>query len=48
MGMFKDLVVQICELYEQGLDAPRIAAMLNMPVADVGYVINEYFEEMSE
>lgn len=48
MGMFKDLVVQICELYEQGLDAPRIAAMLNMPLADVDFVIDEYFEEMSE
>ena len=48
MGMMKNLVIQICELYEQGLDAPRIAAMLNMPVQDVAYVINEYFEEMSE
>ena len=48
MGMFKNLVLEICELYQQGLDAPKIAAILNMPVQDVGYVIENYFEEFAE
>jgi hypothetical protein len=48
MGMFKNLVIEICELYKQGLDAPTIASILNMPVQDVGYVINEYAEEFAE
>ena len=48
MGMMKNLVIQICELYEQGMDSNRIAIMLNMPLADVDFVIDEYFEEMSE
>jgi hypothetical protein len=48
MGFFSGLVVQICEMYEQGMDAVQIARVLNMPVQDVGYVINEYFEDMSE
>ena len=46
--MFKSLVIEICELYKQGLDAPTIASILNMPVQDVGYVINEYAEEFCE
>lgn len=48
MGMFKSLVIEICELYKQGLDAPTIASILNMPVQDVGYVIDEYAEEFCE
>ena len=48
MGMFKSLVITICELYEQGMDAVQIARLLNMPVQDVGYVINEYYEEFAE
>ena len=48
MAMFKNLVIEICELYQQGLDAPKIAAILNMPVADVGHVINEYYKEFAE
>lgn len=48
MGMFKSLIAEICELYNQGVDAPRIAAILNMPVQDVGYVINEYAKEFAE
>lgn len=48
MGMFKNLVLEICELYQQGLDAPKIASILNMPVTDVGYVINEYYEDFAE
>jgi hypothetical protein len=43
--MFKSLVNEICELYRQGLDAPTIASILNMPVKDVGHVINEYAED---
>jgi len=48
MGMFKSLVIEICELYKQGLDAPTIASILNMPVHEVGYVIDEYAEEFTE
>jgi hypothetical protein len=48
MGMFKSLIAEICELYNQGVDAPTIASILNMPVQDVGYVINEYAEEFAE
>lgn len=48
MGMFKNLVMTICELYEQGMDAVQIARILNMPVQDVGYVIENYFEEFAE
>lgn len=48
MGMFKNLVMTICELYEQGMDAVQIARILNMPVQDVGYVINEYYKEFAE
>ena len=48
MGMFKNLVMTICELYEQGMDAVQIARILNMPVQDVGYVINEYYQEYAE
>ncbi len=48
MGMFKSLIAEICELYKQGLDAPTIASILNMPVHEVGYVINEYAEEFAE
>jgi hypothetical protein len=40
--MVKSLVTEICELYRQGLDESTIASILNMPVKDVGYVINEY------
>jgi len=46
--MFKSLVTEICELYRQGLDAPTIASILNMPIKDVGYVINEYAENNDE
>jgi hypothetical protein len=48
MGMFKSLVTEICELYGQGMDAVRIARILNMPVQDVGYVIETYYEEFAE
>lgn len=48
MGMFKNLVYEICQLYEQGMDAVRIARMLNMPVTDVGYVIETYYKELME
>jgi len=48
MGMFKSLVIEICELYNQGLDAPTIASILNMPVHEVVYVIDEYAEEFCE
>ena len=48
MGMFKSLIAEICELYNQGVDAPTIASILNMSVQDVGYVINEYAEEFAE
>ena len=48
MGMFKNLVMTICELYEQGMEAVQIARILNMPVQDVGYVIENYFEEFVE
>lgn len=48
MGMFKNLILEICELYQQGLDAPKIAGILNMPVTDIGYVINEYYEQFVE
>ena len=47
MGIFKSLVVEICELYSQGLDASKIARILNMSVSDVGYVINEYYKEFA-
>ena len=30
MGMFKNLVTEICQLYEQGMDAVRIARLLNI------------------
>jgi hypothetical protein len=43
--MVKSLVTEICELYRQGLDESTIASILNMPVKDVGYVINEYSED---
>ena len=48
MGMFKNLVIEICQLYEQGMDAVRIARMLNLSVTDVGYVIETYYEEFVE
>jgi hypothetical protein len=48
MGMFKSFIAEICELYNQGVDAPTIARILNMPVQDVGYVINEYAKEFAE
>ena len=48
MGMFKSLVITICELYEQGMDAVQIARLLNMPVQDVGHVIESYYEEFAE
>lgn len=47
MGIFKSLVIEICELHGQGLDAPKIARILNMSVSDVGYVINEYYKEFA-
>jgi len=48
MGMFKSLVTEICELYNQGLNESTIASILNMPVQDVGYVIETYYEEFAE
>ena len=47
MGIFKSLVIEICELHGQGLDASKIARILNMSVSDVGYVINEYYKEFA-
>ena len=46
--MFKSLIAEICELYNQGLNESTIASILNMPVQDVGYVINEYAKEFAE
>jgi hypothetical protein len=46
--MFKSLVTEICELYRQGLDESTIASILNMPVKDVGYVIDEYAKNNEE
>jgi NADH:ubiquinone oxidoreductase subunit E len=48
MGMFKSLVTEICELYNQGLNESTIASILNMPVQDVSEVINEYAKEFAE
>lgn len=46
MGFFSNLVIEICALRKSGLDAVKIAKILDMPVRDVGYVIENYYEEL--
>lgn len=48
MSYFSNLIIEICQLHSIGLDAVRIANILNMPVTDVGYVIENYYEDYSK
>ena len=48
MGAMKNLVVAICELYEQGYTVKRISEIYQLPVSIVTQVLCEYCEDYSE
>ena len=48
MAAIKNLVISICELYEQGYTVERICNIYQLPMRLVSQVLCEYCEEYSE
>ena len=43
MGKFKDMLMDVCELWEQGMTAEEIALALDLPERQVREVISEQY-----
>lgn len=48
MSRVGDLIVEICELYEDGYSMSEIARKLKIPISWVRRTIKEYYHELIE